>query len=321
MYTEDPSTPEASDPGGASGTGHGAGGRPNPGNSIPGGQDGGAGGVNAVPGGSIVGPSWGIGDDPLANGIGYDTNGSSRYWQQWLADQRNKQRNNPTYDTTNQNQDRNNQNNLIQQLQGLASGDPNSAAQQQLRGAYQASQAQQNALALSGREGTAGSRGMQATMNNAASAQGQAVDSHMLMLQEQAAAQAALAQVYAAQQNGDIADANNAAQTNIRNSAANDAMSQFYGQFGVNGSTGDYQRQADAMLAALGYNLDQQNFQKQFAGMATQAAGGLLSSAGTMWGNSGSGSGGDASPLYALSNNQMPDTSSPDEWKNPYGGG
>lgn len=241
-------------------------------------------------------------DPAVAGNNGYDPGTSVRlgtnmqadpYWSNWFLQGAQSPQgafSNP-YQTANQDQARAQQQQVIQDLQRQATGDPNSRAQQQLRQGYGAAQAQQASLGSTMRGQSAGAamRGVQAGQQGIQ--RGLAGDQQMLQLQEQQAAQQMLAQMLAQQQGQDIAQAQGMAQGALGAQGLNDAMQQFYMQGGIQAALGANQFSQDQARAQLGFDLESQNLRDQFnqglVGMGQGAAGTALS----MWGPKSSGSG------------------------------
>lgn len=162
----------------------------------------------------------------------------------------------PQFQTANQDQARLEQQRVIQKLQRQAAGDMGSLAQQQLAQSYGQARAQQSSLGstMRGQGAGAAMRGIQ---------QGQAGiqrslpgEQQMLMLQEQQAAQALLAQMLAQQQGQDITQAAGMAGGVNQAAAMQDAMNQFYAQMGTNLATELGQIQHQRNVAQLGYDLE-----------------------------------------------------------------
>lgn len=160
----------------------------------------------------------------------------------------------PTFQTGNQDQSRLQQQQVIQDLQRLALGDRNSAAQQQLSNAYGAARSQQSSLGSTMRGQSAGAamRGIQAGQQGISRTQ--AGDSQMLQLQEQQAAQAMLAQLLTQQHGQDITQATGMASGVNQGNAMNEAMRQFYTQGQLEAGLGREGRARDLRLSQLGVN-------------------------------------------------------------------
>lgn len=233
----------------------------------------------------------------------------SQYWSHFFAQGAQA----PTraaigFDTTNADQSRRWQDQLMQDLHRQAAGDPNSRAQQSLTQGYTDARQGQSALGAAAR-GTGGGAGLRAGALGAGSVQrGYAGDQRMLMTQEQQSAQTLLAQQLAQQRGQDAGQAQSMAANSLGNSTLNNAMSQFYTNGGIQGDVASQQLQADRARAQLGFDLEGKDIQSQlynrFAGAA--ATGGAT--AAHFYGANQGGSGVDNTPV-----------SDPNEWK-PYPG-
>lgn len=162
----------------------------------------------------------------------------------------------PQFQTANQDQARAQQQQVIQDLQRQAMGDPNSRAQQQLRQGYGAAQAQQASLGSTMRGQSAGAamRGVQAGQQGIQ--RGLAGDQQMLQLQEQQAAQQMLAQLLAQQQGQDITQAQGTANAALGAQSLDEAMRQFYAQQGSRYNVEQGQIQGERGRAQLGFDLE-----------------------------------------------------------------
>ena len=162
------------------------------------------------------------------------------------------------FDTRNQDQARAEQQRVIQALQAQAAGDPNSMAQQQLSNSYADAKSQQSSLGSTMRGQSAGAamRGIQAGQQGIQ--RGYAGDQKMLMLQEQQAAQAMLAQLLAQQQGQDISQAQGLANNALGNSQLSDAAKQFYLGMAGDMDMAATERSNQIARAQLGFT-DQQN--------------------------------------------------------------
>lgn len=162
----------------------------------------------------------------------------------------------PQYQTANQDQARAQQQQVIQDLQRQAMGDPNSRAQQQLQQGYGQAQAQQASLGSTMRGQSAGAsmRGIQAGQQDIQ--RGLAGDQQMLQLQEQQAAQQMLAQLLAQQQGQDITQAQGMANTALGAQSLDEAMRQFYAQQGSRYNVEQGQIQGERGRAQLGFDLE-----------------------------------------------------------------
>ncbi len=190
----------------------------------------------------------------------------------------------PQYQTSNQDQARAQQQQVIQDLQRQAMGDPNSRAQQQLQQGYGQAQAQQASLGSTMRGQSAGAsmRGIQAGQQGIQ--RGLAGDQQMLQLQEQQAAQQMLAQLLAQQQGQDISQAQGTASTTLGGNEMNQAMQQFYSQQGLNAGLNREQTDWERVLAQYGFDLENQNIAKSLIDKGIQTAGTLAGTAASVWG-------------------------------------
>jgi len=181
----------------------------------------------------------------------------------------------PTFQTANQDQARLQQQQVIQDLQRQAAGDPNSQAQQQLQQGYGAAQAQQASLGSTMRGQSAGAamRGVQAGQQGIQ--RGLAGDQQMLQVQEQQAAQQMLAQMLAQQQGQDITQATGMAQGINQGNGLNQDMQNFYTQNGLQTSLAREQRGREARLGSMGVDQAYADLATQAANQATQAVAGI----------------------------------------------
>ena len=191
----------------------------------------------------------------------------------------------PTYQTGNQDQARTRQQQVIQDLQRAAAGDPNSRAQQALMGSYGSAEAQQSSLGSTMRGQSAGAamRGIQSGQQGIQ--RGLAGDQQMLQVQEQQAAQQQLAQMLSQQQGQDITQATGMAQGVNQGNAMNEAMRQFYTQGGLEAGLARENLNAVNNRASLG--VDQQYGDLAMAGAknAVNAGAGLLQGLSTIGSN------------------------------------
>ena len=182
----------------------------------------------------------------------------------------------PQFQTGNSDQDRLQQQQVIQDLQRQAAGDPNSLAQQQLSQGYGAAQAQQSSLGSTMRGQSAGAamRGVQAGQQGIQ--RGYAGDQQMLQQQEQQAAQAMLAQLLAQQHGQDVNQATGMANTTLQGNSLQDAMRQFYVGGNIKQALGNYQYGNEFNLAKLGMDLDSKDIRdeqnRKIAGAGATAA-------------------------------------------------
>lgn len=167
------------------------------------------------------------------------------------------------YQTDNQEQARLQQEQVIQDLQRAARGDPNSQAQQQLQQGYRGAQQQQASLGSTMRGQSAGAamRGVQAGQQGIQ--RGLAGDQQMLQVQEQQAAQAMLAQLLAQQYGQDINQAQGSAQGALNAEQLNDQMVQFYASAGMQGDTNQLQSMQDFNRARYGFDTDAKGIQDE----------------------------------------------------------
>lgn len=205
------------------------------------------------------------------------------YWRDAMFNRFGQSPGSVDYQTANQDQARAEQMRVIQALQAQAAGDPNSQAQQQLGRAYQGAQSQQSSLGSTMRGQSAGAamRGIQAGQQGIQrSLPG---DQQMLMLQEQQAAQAMLAQLLAQQQGQDIAQAQGMSNTSLGNSQIGDAARQFY--LGLTGGMdlAATERSNQLARAAMGFQDDQNAITQGLLGRAAQTGATVLGTAGS-WG-------------------------------------
>ena len=207
-------------------------------------------------------------------------NAGARYWED-LFNKGPTSVQMPQFQTANQDQARLEQQKVIQALQAQAAGDPNSQAQKQLAQAYQGAQAQQSSLGSTMRGQSAGAamRGIQAGQQDIQrSLPG---DQQMLMLQEQQAAQAMLAQLLAQQQGQDITQATGMANTQLQGQQLDEAMRQFYASQGLNAGIAREQTANDRIAAQLGLNLDSAKLLQQGINTGVNTAAGALGTFGS----------------------------------------
>lgn len=247
---------------------------------------------------------------------------AENYWSKFFREQYDKQRPGIAADTQAQDEARKQQELFLQQLHRLSQGDPNSLAQQALARSTQTAQGQLGgALAARGNLGGAGAAMRQAQAGQQAIGAAGVDASGLLMQQERAAAQQALAQALAAQRQQDIGQAGTMADISQRDMALNDALRQFYFGQGIKTNIGLQQIGNESALANLGLNLEFGNLNKQYADMLRGA---LATGAGkgvSMFGGSSGGGGGGGNSGGGLSAPPLVPASTPDEWSNPFGGG
>jgi len=199
-----------------------------------------------------------------------DTNYWSNYFQnQGLAPM-------PGYDTTAADAARQQQMQVMQQLQGLAAGDRNSQAQQELRASYgQAGQAQ-SALASSQRGVNAGAQAQQAQEGQGQVQTGLAGQQALLQQQQQLAAQQMLAQQLGLMQNQDLSQAQTGAGASLQAQALQQAMQQFMAGQGAQYSMGQTDIQNQLNNANFNQGVINNGYIGQAGNMAMGAAGGAL---------------------------------------------
>ena len=218
--------------------------------------------------------------DTNSTQIGYDgapsavpsVNMGEDWWRKFYMDQAGVSRTGVGFDPVNQNQARDQQTRVIQDLQRSANGDMNSLAQQQLSRGYDDARSQQSSLGSTMRGQSAGAamRGVQQGQQGIQ--RGFAGDQQMLMLQEQQAAQALMAQLLAQQQGQDIGLAQGMAQGQLGSQGLDDAARQFYlgGAGGMDIAATD--RQNQIARAQLGYNDDYNNLVSGYVNSGINAA-------------------------------------------------
>ena len=201
------------------------------------------------------------------------------YWYNFFQSQYDRPYQATSFQTTNQDQARLEQQRVIQALQAQAAGDPNSQAQKQLAQAYQGAQAQQSSLGSTMRGQSAGAamRGIQAGQQDIQrSLPG---DQQMLMLQEQQAAQAMLAQLLAQQQGQDITQATGMANTAMGSQSIYDQMRDFYLNGMFNSDVGATERGNAIARAQLGFDEGTRDLNNQLLQQGAGAVSGLLGTA------------------------------------------
>lgn len=201
-----------------------------------------------------------------------DPNNPSAYWQNYFQAGMATQPQMPGVDTANADQDKAMQQQLMQQLQAQAAGTLNTQAQRELgQGNFEA-QGSQYALAAGQRGTGAGAQLAQAQTGAQQIQAGLGGQQQILMRQQQQAAQAQLAQMYAAQQGQDQNQANNMAQAQVRGQAQNDQMNQFYAGQGMQNGLNQYQNQMGYADAKNQFGLDATNLAQQGLQSAAGAA-------------------------------------------------
>lgn len=214
------------------------------------------------------------GGAPVSLGMSDPQNG---YWYDYFRQQAGAPAPTPVFNTTNQDQARTQQQQVIQDLQRQAAGDPNSRAQQQLRQSYANAQSQQSSLGSTMRGQSAGAamRGIQQGQQGIQ--RGLIGDQQMLQAQEQQAAQSMLAQILAQQQAQDIAQSQGMANTTLGGNALDDQMRDFYLNGMLGADIGATERQNATARTRLGFNdnmasLRDQLIRSGMQGLATGAA-------------------------------------------------
>lgn len=213
-------------------------------------------------------------------------NRGAKYWEDFF-NRGPSSVNMPQFQTANQDQARAEQQRVIQALQAQAAGDPNSQAQQQLGRAYAGAQSQQSSLGSTMRGQSAGAamRGIQAGQQGIQrSLPG---DQQMLMLQEQQAAQAMLAQLLAQQQGQDISQAQGMANTQLQGQQLDEAIRQFYASQGLNAGLAREQTADERRRAQMGLDLEAGRLLQQGINSGVQAGAAALGTAGQFWGGGG----------------------------------
>jgi hypothetical protein len=185
------------------------------------------------------------------------------------------------FQTGNQDQARTQQQQVIQDLQRLAAGDRNSAAQQQLSNAYGSARSQQSSLGSTMRGQNAGAAMRSVQAGQQGINRGLAGDQQMLQLQEQQAAQAMLAQMLAQQHGQDNTQANYMAQGALGSQGLSDAMRQFYLGGGVGMDLAATERQNQIGRAEAGFNDANSALTNQLVNAGVNAAATGLATYGT----------------------------------------
>lgn len=179
--------------------------------------------------------------------------GPSSYWYDYFQQQAGAPAPTPVFNTTNQDQARTQQMQVIQDLQRAAAGDPNSMAQRQLRDAYAGAQSQQSSLGSTMRGQSAGAAQRSIQQGQQGLQRQLPGDAQMLQLQEQQAAQQMLAQLLSQQQAQDIAQAQGMANTTLGGQALDDQMRDFYLNGMLGADIGATERQNAITRAQLGF--------------------------------------------------------------------
>lgn len=235
-------------------------------------------------------PSSEVDQNPNSVSLTTDPNRAGNFWRDYFAGGATSTRPGVGYNTANADAARTWQQQMIQDLQQAAAGNPNSAAQKGLVNSYTEARAGQSALGSSLR-GTGGGAGLRAGAMGAGQVQrGFEGDKAMLMLQEKEAAQALLAQQLAQQRAIDAAQAQGTANNALGNQNLDDAMRQFYESQGLNFGTEQTQLAADAGRARMGFDLEASDTADRFGRKAVGAGATFLGTLGRQQ-TSGSGSG------------------------------
>ena len=199
----------------------------------------------------------------------------------------------PQWDSSQYNQSRGMAAGLGGQLQGLAAGDPNSLAQQQLHRGYAASNAALTGQAAGTRGGPLATSLARRTAGNQQSLNGQqeSVASKELMAQQQMAAYGQLASLGAGMRGTDQSVAFGQTDAEMRNRAANDAeqarqesMRSTIGQLGMTGAQNRQTAQSNWNGLMTGEDLkstaiNQQNGQQMTSTILGATQGGLAAAA------------------------------------------
>lgn len=232
-------------------------------------------------------PAYGVGLSPAQEDAK-----SAKWWEDFLLRQAGASpMQMPQFQTGNQDQARLEQQRVIQALQQQARGDLNSLAQQQLQQGYGQARAQQSSLGstMRGQGAGAAMRGIQQGQQGIQ--RGFAGDQQMLMLQEQQAAQAMLAQMLQQQQGQDITQAAGMAGGQLQGDALNQAMQQFYLGHGIQSALGREQLGIKKFLGDRGMNMQLQGLTDDLVRSGTQAvaagAGTLMNMPGDTYNKSG----------------------------------
>lgn len=230
-----------------------------------------------------------IDQNPNSVSLTTDPNKAGNFWRDYFAGGATSTRPGVGYNTTNADAARTWQQQMIQDLQQAAAGNPNSAAQKGLVNSYTEARAGQSALGSSMR-GTGGGAGLRAGVAGAGTVQrGFEGDKAMLMLQEKEAAQALLAQQLAQQRATDAAQAQGMANNALGNQNLDDAMRQFYESQGLNFGTEQTQLQADAGRARMGFDLEASDTADRFGRKAVGAGATFLGTLGRQQSSGGGG--------------------------------
>lgn len=216
----------------------------------------------------------------------------SDYWSNYFNQQFQNGIAAPQYDTTNQDQARLQQQQVIQDLQAAARGNPNSLAQQELRKQNELARSQQSSLGSTMRGQSAGAAQRGIAAGQAGVARELPGQSQMLQLQEQQAAQAMLAQLLQQQRQQDIAQAQGMAQNSL---SGQSALDNYYRQLFGGALDVGAQTQQNALgqgLAQSGFDLASQQQQQGFYRDLINGAATATATAGQAWGQNNQGGSG-----------------------------
>lgn len=203
-------------------------------------------------------------------------NEGNTFWNNYFANGAASSRAPVQFNTTNADAARTWQQQMIQDLQQAAAGNPNSRAQQGLQAGYADARAGQSALGSSMR-GTGGGAGLRVGATGAGNVQrGYEGDKSMLMNQEKEAAQALLAQQLAQVRATDAAQAQAMAANALGNQSLDDNMRQFYTAGGIGSAVSQTQTAADRARASMGFDLEGQDLRDEML----KRYGGSLATAG-----------------------------------------
>lgn len=206
------------------------------------------------------------------------------FWRNYFQQGMNSTRAGVPLDTSNANAARTWQQQLIQDLQQQAAGNPNSVAQKQLESSYTNARAGASALGSSVR-GTGGGAGLRAGVQGAGNVQrGFEGDKAALMLQEQQAAQALLAQQLAAERGLDASQAQAMAQNSLANTGLDNAMMQFYTGGGINNALAGTNINNDRARATMGFDLEGRALENELMNRYAGAAATATAAAGNAFG-------------------------------------
>lgn len=272
----------------------------------PGLGGGGTPGGRPTGGGGSSGPTpWGGASAAGYTGYGAQlVGGGNDYWSNYF--QNHGLAPLPTYDTSAADAARQQQMQVIQQLQSLAAGDMNSQAQQNLRASYDQSQQAQSALGSSQRGVGAGAQMQQVQQSQGMLQTSLAGQQELLKQQQMLAAQQMLAQQLGNVQGMDLSQAQAQSQAALQGSALQAAMEQFLAGQGAQYQLGQADIRNQANNAAFNQGVIGGQYANQAGGMLAGAAGGTMAMLGQF---------GNTSPAAGLT---LP-YNTPSQWTN-YGG-